>query len=212
MREGNQQFGSWLHAATPNIAKKTIVRVAGYKDEVNGEPACNPSPRSNGEGEWFKPQPKVGREGDKKQQFPVAMGDHVMQETTSEVRTDEEGGSVGMCTTSCPNVNQPEASSNRNFQDQLDEIDGELTRYEDMGEETKGELAVLQSWVGFQVVRSTFFLKNFFSRSKLGSKASKISGFTRIARKLGLSYDPLEPVVAKRMRKEFEEDSKEENG
>ena len=117
MREGNQQFGSWLHAATPNIAKKTIVRVAGYKDEVNGEPACNPSPRSNGEGEWFKPQPKVGREGDKKQQFPVAMGDHVMQETTSEVRTDEEGGSVGMCTTSCPNVNQPEASSNRNFQD-----------------------------------------------------------------------------------------------
>ena len=55
MREGDQQFGSWLHAATPNIAKKTIVRVAGYEEEVNGEPACNPSPGSNGEGEWFKP-------------------------------------------------------------------------------------------------------------------------------------------------------------
>ena len=66
MREGNQQFGSWLHATTPNIAKKTIVHVAGYEEEVNGEPACNPSPESNGEREWFKLQPKVGMEGDEK--------------------------------------------------------------------------------------------------------------------------------------------------
>ena len=109
-------------------------------------------------------------------------------------------------------MNQPETSSNRNFQDQLDEIDGELTRYEDMGEETKGELAVPQSWVGSQAVGSAFFLKNFFSQSKPGSKASKISGFTRIARKPGLSYDPLEPVIANRMRKEFEKDTKKENG
>ena len=92
MREGNQQFGSWLRVATPNIAKKTIVCVAGYEEEVNGEPACNLSPGSNGEGEWFKPQPKVGREGDEKQQFLVAMGDHVTQETTSKVKTDKEGG------------------------------------------------------------------------------------------------------------------------
>ena len=66
--------------------------------------------------------------------------------------------------------------------------------------------------MGFQVVGSAFFLKNFFSQFELGSKASKISGFTRIARKSGLSYDPLEPVVAKRMRKEFKEDTEEENG
>ena len=109
-------------------------------------------------------------------------------------------------------MNQPEASSNRNFQDQLDEIDGELTRYDDMEEDTKGELAVSQSWVGSQVVGSAFFLKNLFSQSEPGSKASKISGFTRIARKPGLSYDPLELVLAKRMRKEFKEDIEEENG
>lgn len=74
------------------------------------------------------------------------MGDHVVQETTSEVRTDEEEGPIGLCTTRCPNVNQAEASSNCNFQDQLDEIDGELTRYGDMV--TKGELAVPQSGAG----------------------------------------------------------------
>lgn len=59
---------------------------------------------------------------------------------------------------------------------------------------------------------SAFFLENLFSQFEPGSKASKILGFTRIARKPGLSYDPLEPVVAKRMREEFEEDTKEENG
>ena len=66
--------------------------------------------------------------------------------------------------------------------------------------------------MGFQVVGSAFFLKKIFSQFELGSKASKISGFTRIARKSGLSYDPLEPIVAKRMRKEFKEDTEEENG
>ena len=55
MREGNQQFGSWLRVATPNIAKKTIVCVVGYEEEVNKEPACNLSLGSNGDGEWFKP-------------------------------------------------------------------------------------------------------------------------------------------------------------
>ena len=66
--------------------------------------------------------------------------------------------------------------------------------------------------MGSQVVGLAFFLKNFFSQSKPGSKASKILGFTRIARKWGLSYDPLEPVVAKRITKEFEKDTKKENG
>ena len=66
--------------------------------------------------------------------------------------------------------------------------------------------------MGFQVVGSTFFPKNFFSQSELGSKACKILGFTRIARKSGLSYDPLELVLAKRMRKEFEKDTEKENG
>lgn len=95
----------------------------------------------------------------------------------------------------------------------MDEIDGDLTRYDDMWEETEGELAVPQSWLGFQVVGSAFFPKNFFSQSEPSSKASnKILGFTRIARKPGLSYDPLELVLAKRMRKEFKEDIEEENG
>ena len=57
-----------------------------------------------------------------------------------------------------------------------------------------------------------YFLKNLYSQSVPGSTAPKMPRFTRIARRLGLSYDPLEPVMAKRMRQECEEDTKEDNG
>lgn len=34
MRESDQQFGSWLRAVTPNLEKKTVIRVAGYEEDV----------------------------------------------------------------------------------------------------------------------------------------------------------------------------------
>ena len=34
LRETNKQFSSWLRATTPNLAKKTVVHVAGYEEEV----------------------------------------------------------------------------------------------------------------------------------------------------------------------------------
>nr|POE75835.1 uncharacterized protein CFP56_05105 [Quercus suber] len=32
----NQQFGPWLRVGTPNLAKRTIVKVAGYEKDVKG--------------------------------------------------------------------------------------------------------------------------------------------------------------------------------
>jgi len=34
LRKNDQQFGSWLRANTPNLAKKTIIYVTGYEEEV----------------------------------------------------------------------------------------------------------------------------------------------------------------------------------
>ena len=48
--EKNQQFGPWLRANTPNLAKRTVFQVAGYEDEVQGEFALN-SPKLRHE-EW----------------------------------------------------------------------------------------------------------------------------------------------------------------
>ena len=148
-REGDQQFGSWLHAATPNLAKKTNIRVTGYEEEASEEPACNPSPRSNGDGRWFKPQTETGSEGEDEQRFQSAMGDQVVQELTPEARTEEEKGPAELCTTACLNINQLVSASFHNFQDQFNEIDGELTWYDDnMAEDTEGELVVQQCGVG----------------------------------------------------------------
>lgn len=51
MKEGDQQFGSWLPASTPNIAKKTLVRVAGYEKEVIKETEMNSSGGGGGGGD-----------------------------------------------------------------------------------------------------------------------------------------------------------------
>ncbi|KAL0002786.1 hypothetical protein SO802_016567 [Lithocarpus litseifolius] len=34
MKEKNQNFGLWLRAITPNLAKKTVICVSGYEEEV----------------------------------------------------------------------------------------------------------------------------------------------------------------------------------
>ena len=33
LREADQQFGLWMKAATPNLAQRMVVRVAGFEDE-----------------------------------------------------------------------------------------------------------------------------------------------------------------------------------
>ena len=50
MPEKNQHFGLWLRANTPNLAKRIVVLVAGYEDEVQGEFVSN-SPKGMHE-EW----------------------------------------------------------------------------------------------------------------------------------------------------------------
>nr|POF18422.1 hypothetical protein CFP56_49380 [Quercus suber] len=44
LRETDKQFGPWLRANTSNLAKKTVVRVAGYEEEVNADNGAAPSP------------------------------------------------------------------------------------------------------------------------------------------------------------------------
>lgn len=43
MKEGNQQFRSWLWASTLDLTKKMLVRVTGYEEEVSRENEINSS-------------------------------------------------------------------------------------------------------------------------------------------------------------------------
>ena len=38
-KTADQQFGSWLRANTPNLAKKYVVRVTGYEEEIKEDAA-----------------------------------------------------------------------------------------------------------------------------------------------------------------------------
>ena len=127
LKEGDKQFGSWLCAATPNIVGKMIIRVVSYEKEVSEEPASNPSPRSNGDRGWFKPQTETGSEGEDEQGFQSTTGDQEAQELTLEISIEEEKVLADLCIAFCQRVNQPVSASFHNFQDQLNEIDRELT-------------------------------------------------------------------------------------
>ena len=51
MREIDKQFGPWLRANTPNLAKKTVIRVTGYEEEVNEDNGAAPSPEWGNDGD-----------------------------------------------------------------------------------------------------------------------------------------------------------------
>lgn len=58
LKAGDQQFGSWLRANTPNFAKKTIVRVEGYEeggDDITRHESSHrrTEPVGHGFGNWI---------------------------------------------------------------------------------------------------------------------------------------------------------------
>lgn len=127
--EKHQQFGPWWRANTLNLAKRTVVWVAGYEDEVQGE---------------FEPNSPVGKHGE----WDSIGGNNALR-TTNEVRQqascdrDDEGVTMVMqepradgdlvsglgCST------EPSVAS-YSFQAQLDEIDGNLSQFDNV----KGDL------------------------------------------------------------------------
>ena len=155
------------------MKKKTIIRVVSCEEETEGEPVCNPSLGSNGDCDWLKPQPEVGLKGDKEERSQVDTGNHIVQETTTVVSIDESKDPIYLSVTVSLNGNQPDVSSTCNFQDQLDEIDGELTQYDTMREDTEVEVADLYGGVGSRIVGSMSFLKNCFLSLNLVAKLQR---------------------------------------
>ena len=98
-------------------------------------------------------------------------------------------------------------SSPQSFQAQLDDIDGELSRYE----QVEVGLEASQGGVGSRMVGSTLFLKNLFTQEKPTLHNLTLPRFTRVPRKSSVAHKPLELVLSKRLRKDVDEDSEEAN-
>uniref|UniRef100_A0A7N2LMQ7 DUF4283 domain-containing protein n=1 Tax=Quercus lobata TaxID=97700 RepID=A0A7N2LMQ7_QUELO len=104
------------------------------------------------------------------------------------------------------NEERQQAPFDREEQAQLDDIDGELSRYD----QVEIGLKASQGGVG-SVVGSTLFLKNLFAQEKPTLHNLTLPRFTRVPRKSSVAHKPLELVLSKRLRKDVDEDSEEAN-
>ena len=131
--EAEQQFGLWLRATTPNLARKTVVRVAGFEEEGNvvGDQSTIKTP-----GCGRNVQTERENDTDSASVFEAHNQDiHV--EGGQGVLVDE-GVKEGEVHSSCMAVNElpvievgmQRRNTDQDFQEQLDGIDAELSRFE----------------------------------------------------------------------------------
>lgn len=156
MPEKYQQFGPWLQANTLNLAKRTVVQVVGYKDEVQGEFAPNSPTRKYGEWDLVEGSSALRTTNEVGQQASCDGDDKGVTMVMQEPRANGNlVSSLGYLTES--NV----ASSS--FQAQLDEIDGELCQFDNV----KGDLEIAQDGVGSRLVGPALYLKNCSHKRRL---------------------------------------------
>ena len=202
--EREQQFGSWLRASTPNLAKKTVVRVAGYEETEDAKTATDPSHDRN---------EVAGHEG-------LDLGSDCTVEEASRsapevergfIAADESGhmvvqegpmtstiGPEVTCSTKCPIPRQTEVLSSPVFQAQLDSIEEDLARYDKVEEGRDSDLGVQPGGIGAKVVGSVIFLKNLFTQTEPGGQFSSNSKLSQLVRKS--HSEVIELCPAKRMR------------
>jgi len=84
--------------------------------------------------------------------------------------------------------------SSHSFQAQLDEIDGELSQFDNM----EGDLEIAQEGVGSRLVGPALSLKNLFTQKKsTPHNFLNRPKFTRVPRKSCEVHEPLEMVLSK---------------
>lgn len=97
--------------------------------------------------------------------------------------------------------------SSHSFQAQLDEIHGELSRFDNV----KGDLEIAQEGVGSRLVGLALYLKNLFTREKSTSLNLNRPKFNRVPRKSCEVHAPLEVVLSKMSRQDGDEVLEEAN-
>ena len=94
----------------------------------------------------------------------------------------------------------------------MDDIENELTRFDNLGEGREGESAVQQGGMGSRVVGCAFFLKSLFTQTEPCKQSPSVTKFTRLSRTLSVSKELREPILSKHKRQNFVEEMEEESG
>ena len=137
-----QQYGSWLRASTPNLAKKTVIRVEGYEEprQEDEGPVSHSEHSEEEDGVTLNAAHGIGAED----------SNHGVEKESESERLDEtpcEGAGPTVleddrrnvsAPIKCMDIGQPRGLTSQNFHAQLDEIDAEIGRLDggmDCGEQ-----------------------------------------------------------------------------
>lgn len=163
MKEGEQQFGSWLRVSTLNLAKKTIVRIAGYEDEGDEKIERNSSHGRTDEASHngIRTDSVCIAEEDRK---TAPKADSVMTAADQISQVKVRGGLMSgtsdpdvLSETECTTPLRTEVLLGLVFQAQLDSIDEELARYDKVEEDRRCVLVAQSGGVGSRVLGSAIF-------------------------------------------------------
>ena len=172
LKEGEQQFESWLRANTPNFAKKIIVQVEGYEEGGDDNTRHEPSHRRT------ESARHVGLETDS--DCNVQDDKRCVQEDDGGIIVDDMSGHAEVQVGPSYNTVGPEFNCSEDcliptrivaqpctvFQAQLDSIDEILARYDTVVKGGGCNLKAQSRGVGSKVVGSAKFLKNLFTQTE----------------------------------------------
>ena len=144
MREIDKQFGPWLRANTPNLAKKTVIRVAGYEEEVNEDNGAAPSPEWGNDGDKDELNILQNKDGSDQLHNNEVVGrvadcDGLHAQVAAPVAVEVDRNPKASSLNTNMELGQQSGSISQDFQAQLDDIDAELERFD--GGENNGEVA-----------------------------------------------------------------------
>ena len=183
-KTANQQFGSWLEANTPNLAKKSVVRVTGYEEEIKEDAVTCRSPDRNDVDEGDKQvlsdsrvdsRMSVANSGAGDEQFDQVEGggelitvDQPEQVMVSSSSQEWEGDGLELKDLCFPKGRTSEPTQvflDQEFQAQLVDIDKELTKFD--GKDKEGEESAVERpcTTNSKVLESTIYLNNLFTQT-----------------------------------------------
>ena len=135
LKDGDQQFGAWLRATTPNPFKKTVIRVPGL-DEEDGWNGFEMHGEKDTAGSNSK---EVGGSGSSQEaeQSMEEIGNQVGQVADREAELDSSDPRE--TSLESPNIAEPVSLHSKEltvqkslFQEQLEEIDYEISKFDNV--------------------------------------------------------------------------------
>ena len=159
MQGSDQQFGSWLGASTPNLAKKTVIWVTGYEEvQHEDEGSVLHSEQSEEEdGEPLNTTHGIGADKNcrgNEDEGRSERFDATPCEGVGPIASEGDRRSADSSPIKCMDLGQSRGPTSQIFQAQLDEIDAEIGRLDggmDCGEQHR---VCKDSGLGVRMVKS----------------------------------------------------------